>query len=109
MTRHLHPIEALILTALALLWAVRELLVALVAMAMLLTGWRPAAAPVALQQPSPPPRARPWLPPVWAALEALPVAELRRIARTLHLPRTLTRNGRRADLLPALAGAAMAL
>jgi len=28
MTRHLHPIEALILAALALLWAVRELLVA---------------------------------------------------------------------------------
>lgn len=44
MSRTLHPIEALILAAVVTVWAARVLTVALVALALLLAGWRPAAA-----------------------------------------------------------------
>lgn len=61
-----------------------------------------APAPPAFEQP------QPWVPPIWQALERCTVVELRRLARAEGLPRSLSRAGRRAELLPALAGAAMA-
>jgi hypothetical protein len=43
----------------------------------------------------------PWLPRL-PELEALPVRQLRRLARDAGLPRCLSHHGRRADLLLAL-------
>jgi hypothetical protein len=53
----------------------------------------------------PPPAAAPrlLLPLARAALEPMTVAQLRTQARAAGLPRSLTRNGRRAQLLEALA------
>jgi hypothetical protein len=54
------------------------------------------------------PPAPPWLPPL-PELDRLPVSELRRRARAAGLPRSLSRSGRRADLLPALMAEAIAV
>lgn len=42
-------------------------------------------------------------------LEPLPVVQLRRLARSAGLPRTLSRTGRKAELLDALVGLEVAL
>jgi hypothetical protein len=95
----------------------------LVALLFSLTSWQPQqhapepapqSAASELQQPhqqatsEPLPHPCPWLPPCWPELEALTVAQLRTAARAAGLPRSLTRTGHRAELLPALAGLAMA-
>lgn len=63
---------------------------AIEALLLVALGWRPAPAPVAI-----------------AALpfDRLTVAELRHLARVAGLPRTLSRSGRWAQLLEALAAA----
>ena len=43
------------------------------------------------------------------ALEPLPVAQLRRLARSAGLPRALSRTGRKAELVAALVGLEVAL
>ncbi len=86
-----HPIELAILAAVVAV----ELLVAVVALALVVAGWRPAAAAQ--------PPAAPWSPPAPPELEALPVAHLRKLARSAGLPRCLSHRGRRDDLLIALA------
>lgn len=126
----LHPIEALILAALAVADALLTLLVAVLALLLTLAGWHPtksarSAAYAPLQQPSVPlpvesdtpavmPASEP-LPvacstaaPLLPMLEALSVDELRQEARRLGIPRRIVRSLRKADLLPAIAGAAMA-
>lgn len=121
-----HPVELLVLAFLALAWALmtvaRTLLVPALALLLTLAGWRPAApqpepvapapseappAPIAASEApavvltcAPEPVAIPAPP-----LERLTVAQLRRLARAAGLPRTLTRSGRRAQLLEALAAA----
>ncbi|MFM8544086.1 MAG: hypothetical protein ACKOFN_09595 [Vulcanococcus sp.] len=90
------------------LWTLARLLLAAAALLVLL-GWRPAPRPAAPQpQPVAPAavEASPaLLPPSPAPLERLRVVELRALARAALLPRTLSRSGRRADLLEALAAA----
>ena len=133
MTRNeAHPIELAALALLALGWAVwqitRLLLVPAAALLLTLAGWRPAPQPQpvapASDEASPAPIASPEAPtplpqapafalacapePVAIAappLAGLTVAELRRLARAAGLPRTLSRSGRRAQLLEALAAA----
>lgn len=125
-----HPIELAALAVLALGWALmtvaRLLLVPALALLLVALGWRPAPRPAAPQpQPvAPAPIASPEAPtplpqapafalacapePVGIAappLDRLTVAELRRLARAVGLPRTLSRSGRRAQLLEALAAA----
>jgi hypothetical protein len=90
-----HPIELAILAAVVAVESIGRMLVALVAVALVVAGWRPAAAAQ--------PPAAPWAPPAPPELEALPVAHLRKLARSAGLPRCLTHRGRRDDLLIALA------
>lgn len=116
MTRNeAHPIELAALAVLALGWALmtvaRLLLVPALALLLVALGWRPAAPqpePIA-PLPQAPALALACAPePVAIAappLERLTVAELRRLARVAGLPRTLSRSGRRAQLLEALAAA----
>jgi len=94
--------------------------------AALLVPAEPAAAPAAAIEPAADAPAAPAiepapiapLPPVTLAdlaavaaeaLEPLPVKELRRLARAAGLPRSITRTGRRADLVPLLAGLEVAM
>jgi hypothetical protein len=98
--------------ALALL--LRPLVAHGLALLLTLAGWRPSPAcfaPAPLQQAPAPPAAQAIPPAPIAAtaaprtqLEALPVRELRRLARAAG-HRALARSGRRAELLAALAGA----
>lgn len=126
MNRDPHPVELAAVAVLALAWAVwqiaRLLLVPAAALLLVLAGWRPARpgaseappAPIAASEAAAP------LPPAAAVvlacapepvaiaappLERLTVAELRRLARAAGLPRSLSRSGRRAQLLEALAAA----
>ena len=90
------PVALLLVAVLAVAEALAVLAVATLALVLTLAGWRPAAPrPVAL------PAALPPAPPV-APLQALTVAELRRLARAAGR-RDLARRGRRAELLAALA------
>ena len=86
--KDLHPVEVLLLVAMAAGWAVvtlaRAVLVPLVALGLALAGWRPAAT-----APSPAPMVQPHQPPapalhplslVAAELEQLPVTALRQLA-----------------------------
>jgi hypothetical protein len=97
------PVALLLLAGWVTAEALAVLLVAAVALLLTLAGWRPAAAPL-----TPPPRPLPVvLTPVAPApaaqpLAALKVADLRALARAAG-HRHLARNGRRADLLAALA------
>jgi hypothetical protein len=96
---------AVLLEALAI--TLRPVLAHTLALLLTIAGWRPAS-------PSPPPRkqgtalpAAPAEPAIATAahrpqLEALPVRELRQLARAAG-HRALARSGRRADLLAALA------
>ena len=98
----LHPVDALLLVALAVLWAVavlaRAVVVPLVALLLTLAQWRPAAPPPApLEHPLAMVAAG-----LAEGLAGVPVRELRRRARAAGLPRQLSRSGRRADLLVAL-------
>lgn len=100
----LHPVDALLLVALAVLWAVavlaRAVVVPLVALLLTLAQWRPAApppAPLAVEHPLALVAAG-----LAEGLAGVPVRELRRRARVAGLPRQLSRSGRRADLLEAL-------
>ncbi len=81
-----------------------QALVLCVLLLLLIAGVEPNTAPAA---PAPAPvvaAASVAAPaPVVAAAAALTVAELRQMARAAGLPRSLTRSGRRADLLAALA------
>ncbi len=125
---------AALLLAEALLTVLRLLVVPAVAALLVLAGWRPgprAAAPQAqpvgaasaeplpaadAAEPAGPAEPLPQAPAVAMAcapepvglepppLERLTVAQLRRLARVAGLPRSLTRSGRRADLLLALSG-----
>lgn len=132
----LHPVELLILAVLLVVEALAVVLVPLAALVLTLASygrpWPPrrgsatspsttapavtvvaptapaavvatAPAPPAVQQPQP----APWTPPVLEVLERCTVTELRRLARAQGLPRSLSRAGRRAELVPALAGAAI--
>lgn len=85
--------------ALLTLQALRPLLVALVALVLTLAGYRPSKAPVAAPAPITPPAPRR---PAAGPLTALPVRELRQLARAAG-HRALARSGRRAELLLALA------
>ena len=101
----LHPVEVLLLVAVLALEAAwllaRAALVPVVAVLLTVAGWRPATAP-----PAPPPPLEHPLAVVAAGLAeglaAVPVRELRQLARAAGLPRQLSRSGRRADLLAAL-------
>lgn len=121
MNRDSYPLELAAVAVLALAWAVwqiaRLLLVPAVAALLVLAGWRPARpaaseappAPIAASEPLPqavvlacaPEPAAITAPP----LEGLNVAQLRHLARAAGLPRSLSRSGRRAQLLEALAAA----
>ena len=87
---------ALALAALAaegLVWAIRAVVVPALALVLTLAGYRPSKAPAAapaIDRPAPGP------------LAALPVRELRQLARAAGLKK-LARSGRRAELLLALA------
>lgn len=109
-----HPVELLMLAGLALGWAAwqiaRLLLVPVLALLLMLAGWRPAAAaPQAPRLEEEPAAVAPLVlacsaePTAIAAppLAALRVTELRALARAAGLPQ-LGRRGRRADLLAAL-------
>lgn len=101
----LHPVELLLLAGALLIAATatvaRLLIVPLLALALVACGWRPAPAPRPLQEQHL--QEAPAAPAPRLALEAMPVAALRRLARERGLARSLTRSGRRADLLLALA------
>ena len=93
-----HPIEAGLALALAALAALRVLLVALVALVLTVAA-RPSKAPVAapaIDRPAAIDKPAP------APLAALPVRELRLLARQAG-HRALARSGRKAELLLALA------
>ena len=97
-----HPIELAAAAALVLSQALRVLavaLVALVALVLTLANYRPSPAPVAAPVPTTPAAADR---PAPAPLAALPVRELRHLARAAG-HRQLARSGRRAELLLALA------
>ena len=94
-----HPIEAGLVLALAALQALRPLLVAAIAIALAVAGYRPSPAPVAAPVPTTPAAIDK---PAPAPLAALPVRELRLLARTAG-HRQLARSGRKAELLLALA------
>jgi hypothetical protein len=106
-------IAALLLVAAAVCWScwqiARLLFVPVLALLLVALGWRPAPRAAAPQPVAAAPIAAPDVPaPVAIAvppLDRLPVAELRRLARAAGLPRSLTRSGRRAALLEALAAA----
>lgn len=91
-----HPVEVLIVAA----WITAEAIAALLAALVALHRRRRPALP-----PAPAVLALPPAPDPAPALDALNVAELRRLARAAGLPRALSRSGRRADLLAALAAA----
>lgn len=86
------PVDLLLVLALAATEALAVLAVAALALLLTLAGWCPS-------RPSAPPL-RPA--PLVAPLEALTVADLRRLARAAGR-RDLARRGRRAELLAALA------
>ena len=93
------PTELAIVAALLTLQAIRVLAVALVALVLTLAGYRPSKAPVACTVPiALPAPGRP----APAPLAALPVRELRLLARAAG-HRALARSGRKAELLLALA------
>ena len=94
-----HPIELAAVAALLTLQAIRVLAVALAALVLTLTGYRPSKAPGAAPAPIAPPAPRR---PAAGPLTALPVRELRHLARAAG-HRALARSGRRAELLLALA------
>ena len=88
-----------LVAALLTLQALRPLLVALVALVLTLAGYRPSKAPAAAPAPITPPAPRR---PAAGPLTALPVRELRQLARAAG-HRALARSGRRAELLLVLA------
>lgn len=105
-----HPVELLLLAGLVALQATITLLVALAALLLTIARWRPAAsAPAAPAAPPAPPLQHPLLALAVDGLQPLTVAQLRTRARAAGLPRSLTRNGRRTDLLHALAGLEVAM
>ena len=97
--QHPDPTELAIVAALLTLQALRVPLVALVALALTLAGYRPSTAPAEAPAPIKPTVASQ---PTPEPLAALPVRELRLLARTAG-HRQLARSGRKADLLAALA------
>lgn len=114
--KELHPIEALLLVAMAAVWAVwtiaRAVLVPAVALVLALLPVAPAASTAPAEpEPAPPaPAPAPMPHPLIEVAEAVAadlatstVAELRRLARHAGLPRQLARAGRKAELLQALA------
>jgi hypothetical protein len=87
-----HPIEAAAIGAVALIRLARAVLVPVVALALTVAGYRPApAAPATVAAVAP-----------LVTGASLPVRELRQLARAAG-HRALARNGRKADLLAALA------
>jgi hypothetical protein len=91
-----HPIEAAAIGAVAVVRLARAVLVPCVALMLTVAGWRPAA-PAAVASVVAPATVAPLV-----AVASLPVRELRQLARAAG-HRALARNGRRADLLAALA------
>ncbi len=104
------PVLLLLFIGWLALEAAATVLITLVALVITLAGpRRPAAPQPPLEQPLPLlpvviTAAQP-LAPAAPSLKALPVAQLRRMAREAGLPRQLSHSGRKADLLLALAGA----
>jgi hypothetical protein len=106
-----HPVEVLAAVALAVAAALLQLLTSAVALGLTVASYRrawPGSVEANLPQPIPPapaPAVHP-LAELAAAAEATlahrTVAQLRQRARALGLPRSLTRAGRRADLLRQL-------
>ena len=94
-----HPIELAAAAALLTLQALRVLAVAAIAIALAVAGYRPSKAPVAAPAPTTPAATDR---PAPAPLAALPVRELRHMARAAG-HRQLARSGRKAELLLALA------
>ena len=94
-----HPIELAAAAALLTLQALRVLAVALVALVLTLANYRPSKAPATAPAPTTPAATDR---PAPAPLAALPVRELRHLARAAG-HRQLARSGRRAELLLALA------
>ncbi|MEB3275673.1 MAG: hypothetical protein VKM92_01790, partial [Cyanobacteriota bacterium] len=104
-----HPVELAVIVALAVVEAITVLLVALLAVVLTLADRRPTA-PEPAPGPAEPAPAAPLQHPLALVAEALvaeleghTVAQLRTMARQAGLPRVLSRSGRRADLLQALA------
>ena len=96
---------AVVLEALAI--TLRPVLAHTLALLMTIAGWRPASTASPPRQQGPALPADPAEPANATAthgpqLEALPVRQLRQMARAAGF-RSLARNGRRADLLAALA------
>ncbi len=93
------PVDLLLVLGLAVAEALATLLVAALALLLTLAGWCPPRPPAAPLRPALAPRPPA---PLVAPLEALTVADLRRLARAAG-HRSLARSGRRAELLQALA------
>jgi len=111
-TETLGTVDGALLIAAAVLEAMLVLIAAAVALLLTLARWKPRSRAQQPLQPAPVPHdppapAVPYLP-LLPHLEACTVAQLRAEARRLGLPRSITRTGRKADLVPAIAGAAMA-
>lgn len=102
---------ALIAACTAITWALRTMVVPLVALALTLAGWRPAvaAAPEPVAQAVEPVITQPLTAepaaasPGGAVLPSLTVAQLRQRARTLGLPSRQWKSARKAELLELLA------
>lgn len=111
--KNTHPVEVLLLGAWLALEAAAVLLTALVALLLTLARWRPTSTAAASGTDGTAPAlpapvtagtaTAPTAPPAAATIEGLTVAQLRRLARSAGLPRALSRNGRRGQLLEALA------
>jgi hypothetical protein len=100
----LHPIEVLLLAAMALAWAVltlaRLVLVPLAAMVLVMAGWRPASPQPPTTAPPPPAPAEHPLARLASGLEALPAATLRSLAGTR------SKRYRKAELIAMVAACA---
>jgi hypothetical protein len=112
----LHPVEVLLVAAVLVVWAVvtiaRTVLVPIVALVLTVAGLPGPCRTVPTATVPAPPQAHPLQTLATAAgahLAPLPVRELRRLARSAGLPRTLAHRGRRAALLEALGGQEVAL
>lgn len=97
-----HPVELLLAIAL-------EVVAAVITLMALAAAARPMPTPAPEPLPPAPSPLEVIATAAQQALEPLPVAQLRRLARSAGLPRALSRTGRRAELVAALVGLEVAL